>query len=274
MSIAILSFEIVLPFLYALTIWLYGKAFYSGVKFAEKAKTPLLTLTLVAQAMYFLVRTIILGHFPITSIFEILSLIAFTITLVYFYIEMKIRNSTTGYFILMLPFFFQLTSSIFIKETPAVPEILRSNLLGFHVTSALLGYAALAISAVYGFLYLMLYHNIKSSHFGVIYNRLPNLEVFERMSYTATWFGFTLLSVAIILGLILLMIMFDSSFITDPKLFGTVATWLLYAIGLYAKKIAGWQGRKIMVLSITGFVIALFSMTVINMVFSNFHNFQ
>lgn len=231
-------------------------------------------VTLCLHAVYILFRTIVLGHFPITSIFEILTLITFTITMVYAYLELRLKNTTTGYFILILPFFFQIFSSIFIKANAEVLAILQNNLLGIHVSSALFGFSALAISAVYGFLYLMLYHNIKSNQFGVIYNRLPNLEALQRMSYTSIWIGFTLLSVAIILGMVLLNTVHQFSFITDPKLFGTMATWLLYAVGLTAKKAFGWSGRKIMVLSIVGFAIALFSMTVVNMLFSGFHNFQ
>lgn len=231
-------------------------------------------VTLCLHAVYILFRTIVLGHFPITSIFEILTLITFTITMVYAYLELRLKNTTTGYFILILPFFFQIFSSIFIKANAEVLAILQSNLLGIHVSSALFGFSALAISAVYGFLYLMLYHNIKSNQFGVIYNRLPNLEALQRMSYTSIWIGFTLLTVAIILGMILLNTVHQFSFITDPKLFGTFATWLLYALGLTAKKVFGWSGRKIMVLSIVGFAISLFSMTVVNMLFSGFHNFQ
>ncbi len=274
MHALILSFEIVLPVLYFVTIWLYGRAFFSGRRLSEQLKTPFLITTLIVHAGYIISRTLLLGHFPITSIFEISTLIAFTITLVYAYIELKIKNRTTGYFILNLPFFFQLLSTCFIKDTPAVAAILRSNLLGFHVSTALLGYSALAISAVYGFLYLMLYHNIKSSHFGVIYNRLPNLEALERMSVTAITIGFILLTIAIILGMILLQVVFSMDFLSDPKLLGTFATWLIYALGLSAKKMAGWSGRKIVILSISGFVIAIFSMTVINMVFSGFHDFR
>ena len=205
--------------------------------------------------------------------FELFSLIAFTIGFAYAYIELRTKITSTGYFILILPFFFQLFSSIFIKEIPEIPEILRSNLLGFHVTSALLGYAAIAISGVYGFLYLMLYRDIKSRQFGVIYKRLPNLEMLERMSFTATVFGFILLTIAIIVGLIWLpRISVDISY-ADPKLFGTFAIWLIYAIGLTAKRLIGWQGRRMMVLSVFGFTLIIFSMTIINIFFSEFHKF-
>lgn len=265
--------EILLPLLYFATIWAYARAFFSGLRIAETLKTPFLASTILAHCCYIILRTLELRHPPITSLFEILSLIAFTVGVAYAYIELRTKNRDTGYFILMLPFFFQLISSVFIKDLTEVPPVLQSNLLGFHVSSALLGYAAITISAVYGFLYLMLYHDIKSRQFGVIYKRLPNLEMLERMSFTATVFGFILLSIAIVVGLIWLPRAIENFSYTDPKLYGTFAIWLIYAVGLAAKKLAGWQGKRIIVLSMFGFAIAMFSITVINMFFSKFHNF-
>lgn len=266
--------EIILPFLYFVTIWDYAKAFFGNSSRAEHLKRPLLAATLIVHISYVIVRTIALQHPPITSVFEILSLIALTVTVTYTYIEIRTGNTSTGYFILMLPFFFQAVSSVFIREATEVPAILQSTLLGFHVSSALLGYAAITISAVYGFLYLMLYHDIKSRQFGVIYKRLPNLETLERMSFTATVFGFLLLTIAIIVGIIWLPRVFENISYTDPKLFGTFFVWLIYAVGLSAKRLAGWQGRRMVVLSMLGFAVAIFSLTVINMLFSGFHKFM
>ena len=177
---------------------------------------------------------------------------------------------------LMLNWFDALDSfedSAFIKDYLQVPEQLRGILLGFHVSSALLGYAAITISAAYGLLYLMLYHDIKSRHFSVIYKRLPNLEMLERMSFTAIIFGFILLTIAIIVGLIWLPKAIENFSYTDPKLFGTLAIWLIYCVGLIAKKTGGWQGKRMMVLSVAGFAFALFSITIINIFFSGFHKF-
>src|ERR1041385_2905400 len=265
--------EILLPLLYFGTIWAYAKAFFKNINLAETIKTPFLIGTLIIHAVYISLRTIEFNHPPITTIFEILSLIAFTIALTYAYIEFRTKNRSTGYFILILPFFFQLASSLFIKELSEVPAILRSNLLGFHVSSAMLGYAAITISAVYGFLYLMLYHDIKSSQFGVIYQRLPNLETLERMSITATVFGFILLTIAIIVGLVWLPQIPEGASYADPKLLGTAAIWLLYATGLAAKRLRHWHGRRMMVLSMLGFATAMVSMTIINVFLSSFHKF-
>jgi ABC-type transport system involved in cytochrome c biogenesis permease subunit len=266
-------FEIILPACYFATTWMYAIGFFKNSKTADLLKVRFLFITLIFHGIYIVFRTVEFKHPPVTTVFEILSLIAFTVTITYAFIEKRTQNRTTGGFILLFPLLFQLISSIFIKELIEIPQVLRSYLLGFHVWSALAGYAAITISAVYGFLYLILYRDIKSSHFTVIYKRLPNLEMLERMSFSATIFGFAFLTIAISVGYFWMPRAIEKFSYTDPKLISTITVWLIYAGGLSAKKIIGWQGRKIMVLSMIGFVITIFSMVLINLFFNSFHKF-
>ena len=178
------------------------------------------------------------------------------------------------YFILNFSFFFQLGSTLFIRDLIEVPQILRSNWFGLHVTSALIGYSAITISAVYGFLYLMLYHEIKANRFGVIYKKLPNLETLERMNFIAITLAFVFLTVAILAGFVWLPQAFTRFSYADPKLLGTIAIWSMYGVGILAKKRGNLHGRSVMVLSICAFAFAIFSMTIINMFFSGFHRFS
>lgn len=230
-------------------------------------------MTLFLHALYLVWRTIQFDHPPITTVFEILTLLAFSIALVYLFIELRSKAKGTGYFILNIAFFFQLGSSLFIQDLLEVPEVLRSNLLGLHVSTALFGYSAITISATYGFLYLMLYHEIKANQFGVIYKKLPNLETLERMSFSSFKLAFLFLGLAILVGFVWLPKANVEFSYTDPKLTGTLAIWALYGIGIIAKRSGGWKGRRVMILSICGFVVSLFSMTVVNVFFSEFHKF-
>lgn len=273
MHSVIRTFEIILPVLYFASVWVYGRAFFSADVPSTRARHKVLAATIATHLAYVVLRTVWLEHFPITSFYEILSLIALTVTLVYAAIELRTGNRETGYFILMLPLFFQVISSLFIKDYLEVPPELRGILLGFHVSSALFGYAAITISAVYGLLYLMLYHDLKSNQFGVIYKRLPNLETLEKMSITATLIGTLLLTVAITLGLLWLPMAIESFSYADPKLFGTVGVWVVYVFGLVARQAAGWKGRKMMLLTITGFILAVVSITVTAILPFGFHKF-
>ncbi len=262
-----------LPLLYFFSVWLYGRGFFRGSRVAEAIKTPFLASTLLLHLLYLSNRTLWLGHPPVTSIFELMSLLSFCIAAGYLYLEARTRVRGTGYFIINLSFFFQLFSSLFIRDERNVNPILQSNWLGVHVASALLGYAAIAISAAYGFLYLMLYHEIKATKFGVIYKKLPSLEVLEGMSYRSAVFGFTLLTAAIAIGILWFRREFPESSYFDVKLIGSMLIWLLYGVGLLGKRIAGWRGRKMVILSLSAFGLAVFSLTAINFIFSEFHTF-
>ncbi len=259
--------------MYLSAVSVYASYFFRGGKYSDILKTPLLYITVVIHFIYIIIRTIAFAHPPITTSFEIMTLVAFCITVTYLYIEVKTKVKGTGLFIMIVALVFQINSSIFIQDLINVPEVLKSNLLGSHVSTALIGLSAITISAIYGTLYLMLYHEIKSNHFGLIYKRLPNLEILERMSFTATKFGFVFLTVAIIIGFIWLPRAYEKFSYSDPKLIGTLLIWCLYAVGLAANKVARWQGKKIVWLAIIGFIISFFSMTFINMFLSGFHKF-
>ncbi len=265
---------IVIPLMYAVAVALYGFSFFGNAPFVERTKPWVLLAVLFAHLLYLLLRTIEFDHPPVTTIFEIMSILAMCLTIGYAYIEFRTKARNTGFFILLLALIFQTVSSLFIKDLAEVPQILRSRLLGFHVSTALLGYAAFSLSAVYGLLYLMLYHEIKSTRFGLIYKRLPNLETLEKMSTKAETFGFLMLSIAIAVGFLWLPRAFENFSYWDPKLIGTMIIWCLYAIGLVAKKRLGWQGRKSMIVSIVGFGFVFLSMTVVNMYMSSFHSFH
>lgn len=264
---------IAMPLFYAVLLVFYAASFFGESPFADRVKSRFLIVTVAVHLAYIGLRTAAFDHPPITTVFEIMMLLAACISVGYAYIEIRTHASNTGFFILLLAFVFQTVSSLFIKDLTNIAPILRSRLLGFHVSTALLGYTAISLSAVYGFLYLMLYHEIKSSRFGLIYTRLPNLEMLEQMSHKAELFGFAMLSVAIAIGLFWLPNAFINFSYWDPKLIGTMVIWVLYAIGLTAKRRFGWQGRKMMIISLVGFGFVFLSMTVINLYLSRFHTF-
>jgi HemX protein len=273
-------FNVLLPILYIVTFGFYfydfmkgGKRFTNPNLPAGKAGRLFLFLTLLIHLFYLLLRTIHFNHPPITNVFEIFTVLAFAISFSYFILELLTDIRGTGPFIIIISILFQLISSLFIRDLDVVKEVLRNNLLGSHVFSALLGYSAITISAVYGFLYLILYKDIKLNRFGLIFNRLPNLEVLETLSFYAAIFGFIFLSIAIIIGIIWLPKAFPNFSYADPKLIGTFTVWFLYGFGIAKKTFGKWRGKKVVILSIIGFVIAILSTAATNFLASSFHSF-
>ena len=267
------TINIILPILYLATLVVYFYDFLRAEKKLVNIKRVFLFITLFVHLIYIVLRTIAFDHPPITNVFEIFTILAITISFSYFLVELISDIRGTGPFIIILPFIFQLISSIYIQDLTEVKEVLRSNLLGIHVISALLGYSGFTISAVYGFLYLILYKDIKLNKFGLIFNRLPNLEVLEKLSLYSAIIGFCTLTIAIIIGIIWLPVAFPKFSYFDPKLIGTSLVWLLYAVGITSKVLGSWRGKRLVILSITGFMFAIISTILSNFLAQSFHSF-
>ncbi|MGD8305700.1 MAG: cytochrome c biogenesis protein CcsA [Ignavibacteria bacterium] len=265
--------NIFLPILYLGTFAIYFYDFMKEEKKFTNVKRLFIFITLLAHICYLLLRTIEFDHPPITNVFEILTVLSFAITFSYFLLELITDIRGTGPFIIIISFVFQLISTFFIADQIDVKEVLKSNLLGAHVVSALLGYSGFTISAVYGLLYLSLYKNLKLSRFGLIFNRLPSLDVLEKLSFNSAVIGFILLTMSIIIGIIWLPSAFPEFSFLDPKLIATSIVWLVYGVGIFTKLFNKWKGKKIILLSITGFVIAILSTIFTNLFAETFHSF-
>lgn len=265
--------NILLPFAYLAAFAIYFYDFMKGSKKFAHSKRLFLFLTLIIHSIYLIIRTIAFDHPPITNVFEIFTVLAFSISFAYFILELVTDIRGTGPFIIIISIIFQIISSLFIEDLVEVKDVLRSNLLGSHVFSALIGYAGITISAVYGLLYLLLYKEIKLNKFGIVFNRLPSLEVLETMSFYSAVIGLVMLTIAIIIGIIWLPSAFPKFSYSDPKLIGTSIVWLLYGFGISSKLFGKWRGKKVILFSVIGFILAILSTLLSNFFAQSFHSF-
>ena len=262
-----------LPFLYAAAFGIYLYDFFNEKKSANNSKRVILFITLFFHAFYLVARMIEYDHPPITNKFEIFSIIACSIIFSYFVLELLTDIRGTGTFIILFSLVFQFFSSINIEHTYIVPEVLRNRLLGLHVINAMLGYSGITISAVYGLLFMILYKNIKSNKFGLVFDRLPSLEILEKLSFYSMVIGFVLLTFAIVIGIIWLPAAFPKFSYADPKLVGTFLVWIAYGVGIAMKLFGNLYGKKVILFSLTGFLFAIMSLIITNSLAKTFHSF-
>lgn len=265
--------KVSLPIFYLFTIFLYGLAFFLDEQFGIRNRTKFLVGTLIVHFIYLISHTLLTGHPPVTSVFEIMTVVSFTIGIAYVYIETRSHVKETGMFILALAFLFDVVSAAFIRENVELKPVLKSTVLGLHVASAMLGYSALAISAVYGGLYLMMYHEIRASKFGIIYRKLPDLQTLETLSYRSIFLGFIFLTIVILIGYLWLPKTISDFSYYDPKLIITDIVWAIYFVGLMSQRMLRWTGRTVIILSIVGFALTVASLVAVNAMHS-FHNFR
>lgn len=267
------TLNLLLPLLYLLTFGVYLFDFFNEKKMMSNSKRIVLFLTLIFHVFYLISRMLEYNHPPITNKFEIFSILAFSIGFSYFLLELMTDIRATGAFILFFSLVFQSISSLFIEHNYVVPEVLRNRLLGLHVINALLGYSGITISAVYGLLYMLLYKNLKANKFGLVFNRLPSLEILEKLSFYSAVIGFVLLTLAIIIGIIWLPGAFPNFSYLDLKLIGTLFVWLIYGLGITGKLFGKLYGKKAILFSLIGFVVAICSLIVTNTLAKTFHSF-
>lgn len=264
--------NILLPLAYLLVGAAYGLVFFASNPRADGLATPGLRGTVALHLAYLGGLTVQWKQFPAATVSQALSIVAFAVAAVYLFLEWRGKERSTGFWMVSLVFVFQLLSSLLARPNPPYREIFHDPLFSTHVSLALLGYAAFVVAAVYAFLFLQLYRELKAGRFSTFYGKLPPLEVLERMMLGALSAGFVSLTGAVVTGAFWAERLYHDGWLQDPKILVTLATWGLYAAALILRRMQRWQGRQTALASLAGLAAILFSLVAVNF-FSDFHVF-
>jgi ABC-type transport system involved in cytochrome c biogenesis permease subunit len=271
--------NILLPLGYLLAALGYLVVFLESPDWARKWSTTITAVVAGAHLVYLVLCTLVFQHVPVANAWEGFTFVAFAMVVVYLALERWWKDQATGVFLLVPVLFFQVLSSAFVTHTREVDEILRSPLFGVHVTTALLGYVALSVAAVYGAMYCLLYRELKKHRVGLLFRRLPNLETLSRLNMGAVLFGWAGLTVAIVLGTVWAEELTSAgrlagNFYTDPKFLLTLGLWALYGLTLGGRYVLRWPNRQLARLSVVAFVLMVGSSLAVNLILPSFHQFS
>lgn len=283
MDALVMVLRVLLPVVYAGLVLYFARTFFRLVSQAARLKfaVPAAYITLALHAIYIGSYTAEFHHDLVATVFELCSLIAFTLLAVYVFAELRTSQETsgTGFFVTIVCFVLQFVSSLSNNGGPlqANQAILRDPIFNLHVTTSVFGYAALMLAAIYGGLYLLLYRAIRRNQFGAIFEHIPSLERLERYGLRATAFGFIFLTLSIALGAMLYTrIPLDvtmSQFLLDPKVLTTLVVWLVFGATLLVRNVMHLEGRRLVLFWMSGFALTLISMTLVNWIGTTFHSF-
>jgi len=135
------------------------------------------------------------------------------------------------------------------------PELVHSAALAVHVLSSSVGTASLALAFGLSLVYLFSEAQLKNKHPGRLFARLPSLELIDRVGWKLVICGFICLSVAIATGSLVSREATGAIFIFAPKQGFALLAWGLLATLVQARLVAGWRGRRVAMLVITGFLL-------------------
>lgn len=222
----------------------------------SSAALAALTLGLVLTGAALIVAAFRLQRIPVIDVDGALVFLAFNITLAFFLVYRRYRATWLG--VLILPFVFLLTLAAAVNPGRQFPaSALRGGWLIVHISTMMLGYAALFITFAAAILYLLQERQLKSKRPSAFYARLPALEVCDRLYDRSLVFGLVCISIGILTGCIWATQMWHGAWEFDPKILASLFTWFVYLVLCSTRFSGSWRGRRSAYAAIFGFAIMM-----------------
>ncbi|MFV0438964.1 MAG: c-type cytochrome biogenesis protein CcsB [Desulfopila sp.] len=266
-------------FTYLFSTLLYVALFIFKRERLGKAATIFTLVALLIQTAGIALRwvesyTLGIGHAPLTNMYESVVFFSWTIIALYLFLEWKFKTRTIGAFVVPLAFlsmaYASFSTELSKTISPLVPA-LQSNWLIAHVVTCFIGYAAFAVAAGLGTMYLL--KNNAAAGTGTIADRLPPLKTLDDITHKTMVFGFIWLSAGIITGAVWANSAWGTYWSWDPKETWSLITWFIYAVTLHARYTRGWGGTRIAWLALVGFISVMFTYYGVNFLLAGLHSY-
>jgi ABC-type uncharacterized transport system permease subunit len=254
-----------------MTTTLYGIHFFRESPLAGKLKQPALILTVITHVADLGILTSMEGYRLSYSAYNLLSMVALTLTITYMFIELTTKSDKTGLFVIAFAAVSEIFTSFLAVHSSGTGPAFSGLGIGIHLISSIFGFSSITIAGIYSGLYLVLYRQIRLNRFGLLFQRLPNLEALELLIMHAVGFGFFFLSITLVAGVVEQHATRESINLLEPKLITLIAIWLLYGISLFIKPLFGWDTKHMAVLLIALFVLIMLLLFLMSLVTPTFH---
>lgn len=270
-----------LTLLYLLAFGTYVWHFATRHPLAGRIATATLLGAVLVHTFQLGMYTMELGLPPIAGSAGAISTFVWMLAVAYLSIEVTTEERAIGVFV--TPMLVVLHALVARSDMPTdIPSYFAGPFVALHVGALLFAYASFALACVIGITYVLLFRELKTRTPGVFFQRLPSLQMLDRMNMRAVTIGWVLLTVGLAGGALWLRDADVQSAndprvpmmtMTDPKILMAVITWALYGLQLALRRWAGLTPRRAAWLSAVGFVIVLLNFLPVASFFSRSHNF-
>ena len=210
------------------------------------------------------------GRLPLTNQYEFATSFAWGLCLVSLIFVIRFKFPVLGAFAAPVIFLIIGYAAMQSKDVKELMPALRSNWLGFHVSTAIIAYGAFGVSFVLSIIFL-LRDRMKAS--GFLDQHIPDKEKLDMISYRSVSLGLLFLTFTIITGAIWAERAWGSYWSWDPKETWSLVTWIIYAAYLHLRLRRGWQGRAAAVFAVVGFVCVIFTYIGVNTWLPGIHSY-
>jgi len=227
--------------------------------------TASLAAAFVLHAVAIGERSMLVGNIAVTSFAEQVSFFAWLLVGIYLLAQLRYRLAVLGAVIGPVAFVGALASLVDHGGTRDLPPVLRSPWLPVHVTLAFLGNAVFGLAFLVSLTYLMQERQLKSRRIGHLVRRLPSLETLDKINFRFLVWGFVLLTLGILSGVMWAELSSGRFWSWDPRTVWSGVIWIMYAVLLHGRVTVGWGGRRAATLTIVGFGVLFVSFIGVNM---------
>ncbi len=212
------------------------------------------------QTGFLYLRGEMIGRCPLTSLFEILVFLAWSMVMFYLLIGPAFRLSLLGLFTAPLVFIIQVVA-LFLPAAPArVAGPPASPWLELHAALSVMAYGAFALACVAGIMYLAQERQLKTHHIHSFFYHLPPIHDLAIANSRLILAGFCLFTFGMVSGL-----MHGVAHIHLLRII-SLAIWLLYGAILVATFWHRISPRRVAVLSVSAFSVMLLTLWAIQLV--------
>lgn len=265
------TFDVLLTVLYCAIFLLYLRAFFSIHRPFGRVYMALLPAVLALHLVKLILQGVHEGSCPLVAFGETFSFTAFSLGVVYLYMERSRRYDAAGTVFVGIIMLFQ---SVALFGHPAVLPSAGAGRIpfGVHAPMALIGIAAFAASALYGGMYLVMQGLLKSKHFGSLTRSIPPLLKVAAIQKSSSALGVVFFGAAIVAGLFL-GVHYGRITSFDPKIIISVVVLAIFGYGVVGSRYFAFSDKKGSVIAIAGFLLAIISMITVRFFLPTFHRF-
>lgn len=263
--------------LFTIVMLLYFSAMILYFVFIAARKEILSRIAVIVQAAGFLLHTAALvcrgigaGRLPLTNQYEFATSFAWGLCLVSLIFVIRFRFPVLGAFASPVMFLVIGYAAMQSREVHELMPALRSNWLGFHVSTAIIAYGSFGVSFVLAVIFLL---RDRMTEGGFLDQHIPDREMLDIISYRSISLGLLFLTFTILTGAIWAERAWGSYWSWDPKETWSLITWLIYALYLHQRIRKGWRGRSAAIFAVIGFICVLFTYIGVNTFLPGIHSY-
>lgn len=211
------------------------------------------------------------GYIPAFGVRNVLVIFAFSVSFFFILLFIKFKVDLLGGAVSFFCWFLTGAALFFDNTQYAGQKDFNIFMTALHVFFTFFANAAFFTACVIGLFYLVQENNIKLKKHGVIFKKLPSLEVLESSGHFCIIWGFFFLTLGLTIGVVWSKHIFGRFLLMDAKEVWSFAVWILYAAVIHGRLTSRWRGKKAAIMAIIGFFIVIFSFIGINIFMDTTH---